>query len=102
MSYAVVWQEDDGAVYAGKLELDPGALHLDGLSRRGEPRHRDILYRAVGHVRTARSTERIGGRPTLVIDVQGNGGHPLRVGSVGGSGLLSELAERLSTGAFAA
>ena len=37
--------------------------------------------------------ERIGGRPALVLDLAVGG--PLRIGTLGGVGILSELAERL-------
>lgn len=99
MSYAVVWQEEEGTVYAGKLELADHQLLLDGLSRLGRPRHRALSLEHIREIRTARRGERIDGRPTLVVERPSE--PPLRIGSVGGSGLLSELMDRLAIDAFA-
>jgi hypothetical protein len=100
MSYAIVWQEEDGTVYTGKLELNGEALQLDGLSRVGEHHLRTLRYADVAGIHTGRGQERIGGRPTLVLDQAAK--PPVRIGSVGGSGLLSEVAEQLIVSAFAA
>ena len=100
MSYAIVWQEEDGTVYAGKLEVDPGGVHLDGLSQQGLPHLRDVPFADVAGIHAGRGSERLGGRPTIVLDQAAR--PPLRIGSVGGGGMLSELAEQLMLGAFAA
>jgi hypothetical protein len=99
MSYAVVWQEEDGTVFAGKLELAERTLRLDGLSRVGAHHRRVLRYADLGSVRSARRGERIGDRPTLVVEHRSR--PPLRIGSVGGSGLLSEVADKLTAGTFA-
>jgi hypothetical protein len=95
-SYAVVWQEaaaEPAPVYAGKLELDDDAVHLDGVSREGRACHRALGYGELGPMRMARSAERILNRPTLVVER--HGAEPLRLGSVDGRGLLAELADQI-------
>ena len=94
-SYAVVWQEapEQGPVYAGKLELDEGAVHLEGISRDGSACRRALGYEELGALRMASSGERILGRPTLVVERAD--AEPLRVGSIDGRGLLAELADQL-------
>lgn len=97
-SYAVVWQDDvlhgRNPVYAGKLELDEERLRLEGLSREGLPTVRTVGYEELGAVRMAPASQRIAGRPTLVVEREG--GHVLRVGTVDGRGLLPELADQLT------
>jgi hypothetical protein len=93
MSYAVVWQSESGTAYAGKLELGEGLLRLDGLSTAGARSRIVLRYEDLGAVRSARRSERLGGRPTLLVERPGLA--PLKVASVGGSGLLPELADRL-------
>ena len=87
-SFAVIWSESNRSPRVGKLELGPAGLRFEG--RRT---HR-VLYGDIESVHIARdSTERIAGRPALVLDLAVGG--PLRIGSVSGVGVLSELAERL-------
>ncbi len=87
-SFAVIWSDSNRSPRVGKLELDPAGLRFEG--RRT---HR-VSYEDIESVHVARdSTERIGGRPALVVDLAVGG--PLRIGSVNGVGVLSELAERL-------
>jgi hypothetical protein len=93
MSYAVVWQDEDSTVYAGKLELGERLLRLDGLSAAGIPHRLALAYDELGAVRSAGRRERIGDRPTLLVERPAR--PPLKLVSVGGSGLLPELADRL-------
>jgi hypothetical protein len=93
MSYAVVWQDED-TVYAGKLELGERLLRLDGLSAAGVHHRLALDYGGLGAVRSAGRRERIGNRPTLLVERPGR--TPLKLVSVGGSGLLPELADRLA------
>jgi hypothetical protein len=93
MSYAVVWEDGNGTAFAGKLELGDGLLRLDGLSPAGARSRLVLRFEELGAVRSARRTERLGGRPTLLVERPGHG--PLKLVSVGGSGLLPELADRL-------
>ena len=88
-SFAVLWGEQDHAPAAGKLELESAALHFEG----SHLQHR-VFYEDIEAVRVARDRrERLAGRPALVLDLAVGG--PLRIGSLGGIGMLTELAERL-------
>jgi len=93
-SYAVLWSEPQQPVRAGKLELEPTGLHLEGsLGERGSEVHR-VFYEDIEAVHVGRDRrERLSGRPALVLELAVGG--PLRIGSVQGLGMLSELAERL-------
>jgi hypothetical protein len=88
-TYAVVWSDPAGPVSVGKLELDPEGMHLEGGCERLVP------YAAIERLHVGRRvSERIRGRPSLVLDLAG--GERLRIGSVGAPGTLHELAERLA------
>ena len=79
----------------GKLELEPKGLRFEGSagSRRAPHVHR-VPYEEIEAVHVGRGNpERLGGRPSLVLDLAAGG--PLRIGSINGVGLLNELAERL-------
>lgn len=88
-SYAVLWSEDGCDVLAGKLELAQDGLHFGG-------RHRhDVAYADIDAVHVARrAADRVRGAATLVLDLAG--GSVLRIGSVGGAGIVSELGEQLA------
>ncbi|HET7567777.1 MAG TPA: hypothetical protein VFJ91_07295 [Gaiellaceae bacterium] len=94
-SYAVLWSEPAQPVRAGKLELEPTGLRLEGsLGRRGGRQVHRVFYEDIESVHVGRGNgERLAGRPALVLDLAVGG--PLRIGSVQGLGVLSELAERL-------
>ena len=94
-SYAVLWSEPQQPVRAGKLELEPTGLRLEGsLGRRGARQVHRVFYEDIAAVHVGRDGgERLAGRPSLVIELAVGG--PLRIGSVQGLGVLSELAERL-------
>lgn len=88
-SYAVLWSEEGCDVLAGKLELAD-----DGLCFGGRHRH-DVAYADIDAVRVARRTaDRVRGAATLVLELAG--GSVLRIGSVGGAGVVSELGEQLA------
>ncbi len=94
-SYAVLWSEPSQAVQAGKLELEPNALRFEG-SRgpRGRAHVHRVFYEDIESVHVGRRvSERLAGRPALVLELAVGG--PLRIGSMQGPGILSELAERL-------
>ena len=88
-SFAVIWSASNRRPRVGKLDLEPAGLRFEG-----KQTHR-VSYGDIESVHIARDkAERIAGRPALVLDLAVGG--PLRIGSVGGVGVLSELAERLS------
>ena len=94
-SYAVTWQEGAGPVRHGKLELRPGTLVLEGSNCSGPPQKRAIAYDDVTSAQLTRvSSERLGGRPTLVVACRG--ARPLRIAGVAQPGIISELAESLT------
>ena len=94
-SYAVTWQEGAGPVRHGKLELRPGTLVLEGSNCSGPPQKRAIAYDDVTSAQLTRvSSERLGGRPTLVVARRG--ATSLRIAGVAQPGIISELAESLT------
>src|SRR5438105_15785557 len=95
MSYAVVWEEENGPVYAGRLELGDGRLDLIGTALGSGPKHRTLLFSELGLVWVERRrTLCLGGRPTLVATVPV--GPPLRIGTLDGAGALPEPADLLA------
>ena len=88
-SYAVLWSEEGCDVLAGKLELAPDHLSFGG-------RHpHDVAYADIDAVHVARrAADRVRGAATLVLELAG--GSVLRIGSVGGAGIVSELGEQLA------
>ena len=93
-SYAVTWREGDGQVRAGKLMLGATSLRLEGGTARGRLSEERILYGRLSKVGTARRPEeRIGGRPTLVLERPGR--PSLAIACVDGLGCLREVAQTL-------
>jgi hypothetical protein len=93
-SYGVVWREGAFPLASGKLELRADALRLDGMAG-GRPVSRDLAYESLVTVRVGRSAaERIGGRPSLVLERRS--GLPIAIASVSQPGVVAELAERLA------
>ncbi|MFL5910473.1 MAG: hypothetical protein ACJ768_07920 [Gaiellaceae bacterium] len=88
-SFAVLWSESDHPPRAGKLELGAAGLRFDGRQAQS------VRYADIESVHVGRDTRaRIAGRPALVLALAAGG--PVRIASVGGVGVLSELAERLA------
>jgi len=93
-SYPVTWAVDDGPVRAGKLELSPSGLRLEGGDPRGRLYSLSLRYRDLAGVYVARlATERIRRLPTLIVDRPGSGA--IRIATIGGLGLTTEVFERL-------
>jgi len=94
-SFAVLWSEPEDAVEAGKLELEPEGIRFEGSrGTRTAPHVHHVFYEDIESVHVGREVgERLAGRPALVLDLAVGG--PLRIGSIGGPGILTELAERL-------
>jgi hypothetical protein len=89
-TYAVTWQDKAGRVHAGKLELGPDALTLEGNSVR-----KTLRYEELTEVHVGRGTdERLQGRPALVLRGKRE---TLYVASVGSPGAVVEIAELLAT-----
>ena len=94
-SYAVLWSGPDGKVVAGKLELNAIWLRFSGSSGTRPTVHdHRIPYEEIASVHVGHGAERLGGKPALVLELQGGG--PVRIAAFGGVGQLIELAEQLS------
>jgi hypothetical protein len=83
-SYAVYWNEGNGARYAGRLDFDTDHAELAGRAVRGARRLFEIVFADVAAVSYRSGCLRLtrSGQPDLEI------------GSVDGPGTLRELAER--------
>jgi hypothetical protein len=89
-SYGVVWREEDEPLAAGKLELRPSGLRLDGLDG-----SRDIPYGLLAGVRVGRlAGERIDGRPSVVLERHTGG--PIMIATVAKPSLMGEIVEKLA------
>jgi len=78
----------------GKLELLSHAVRLEGMAG-SEPTTREIAYDYLAEIYIGRSSqERIDGRPSLVLAPRT--GDTLSIASVAQSGVVAEIAERLS------
>jgi hypothetical protein len=89
-SYGVVWREGVEPLVAGKLELRPSGIRLDGLDG-----SRDIPYGLLAGVRVGRlAGERIDGRPSVVL-VRHTGG-PIMIATVARPSLMGEIVEKLA------
>ncbi|HYZ79000.1 MAG TPA: hypothetical protein VE596_16670 [Gaiellaceae bacterium] len=94
-SYAVVWHGTPREPRSGRLELSDAALRLVGTGPDGAAEITEIPYRSLERTRVAAvPSERICGRPTLVVERCGE--EPIEIASVGGIGVVSELAEHLT------
>lgn len=89
-SYGVVWREGASPLAAGKLELLPRGIRLDGLERT-----QDIPYELLAGVRVGRlAGERIDGRLSVVIERRS--GPPVTISTVAKPSLVGEIVERLA------
>jgi hypothetical protein len=93
-SYAVTWRDGEGPLRAGKLELRPGSVRLEGGGTRGRLYSTTVRYGDLAGARMVRAgAERLRRRPTLVIERPGRGS--IWIASVDGLGRMTELFERL-------
>jgi hypothetical protein len=89
-TYGVVWREGESPLAAGKLELLPHGIRLDGLDGSQE-----IPYELVSSVRVGRlAGERIDGRPSVVLERRT--GAPVTIATVAKPSLVGEIVERLA------
>jgi hypothetical protein len=84
-TYAVYWNELDGARFAGRLSLSASFAELDGGAGDGRRTQRRIRFDEISSVRYERG----------LLHVWRRSGAPLRFGSVDRPGALRELGERL-------
>lgn len=93
-SYGVVWQENDRASVAGKLELDSEELRLEGSDRNHLIARSldvaDLIGVQIGRERC----DRLDGHPTLLLEFAN--GDRIRIAALAQAGIVAELAERLA------
>ena len=91
--YAAVWQ-DGGPAMAGQILVRSGALDFEGAGR-GRQASRHIPYTSIVSSRLGRTaTERIAGRPALVLEL--SDGKVIRIATPE-LGALYELEEAVSS-----
>jgi hypothetical protein len=94
MSYAVVWNDGGVCTCAGRLELGPRSLRLEGSAPTACDCVRVVSYEELVGVRVERRREPgRESRPSLVLACRD--GSRVEVTPVAGAGILHELAERL-------
>ena len=94
-SYAVTWRYGQGETRSGRLELAAGGITLEGTNG-GGPTTEFVPYGDLRRVHVGRtSADRISGRQTLVVEQRT--GEPIRIAGVVQAGIISELAEHLSS-----
>lgn len=94
VTYAVTWQEPDGARHSGRLELGTDALRLEGRNGAGSLK-RSVHYSDVERYWLAHSSgDRLQGRPTLILELTDDS--DLKIASVAQPGIIGEVAERLA------
>ena len=96
--YAVVWRDtgEPHSLYAGGLTIEGDGLWLRGSAGRF-PVVRELAREEIASVQRARGPERLGGLPSLRLDL--SSGRSLLLASVTGLGVLLEILEALATGA---
>jgi len=94
-SYAVTWRHGTAETRSGRLELTPGGIAFEGSNGNGSAVE-VVPYGDLRRVRIGRtSADRISDRQTLVIERRT--GEPIQVAGVVQAGIISELAEHLSS-----
>jgi len=100
MTYAVLWCSGSEPIRAGRLDLTPVSLVLEGSSLGDTGRH-EVAYADISTIGIGRTQdERLRGRPVALIEE--TDGCLLRIASLGGAGLLGELVERVDEARAAA
>ncbi len=89
MSYAIVWRENEGEAFAGRLALAADCVVLSGATAGARESERRLGYEDLADVRLERRD-----RPLLVL--LGPGGNRVEITSLDGAGALHELAEQLA------
>jgi hypothetical protein len=93
-SYGVVWQENERAPVAGKLELDSLRLRLEG-DDCGHLAVCSLPICELTGVRVGRENrDRLDGRSTLLLER--SNGDTIRIAALTQAGIVAELAERLA------
>jgi hypothetical protein len=94
-SYAVLWQDGDGPISAGKLVLGPNSLSLETGSGASRASSNVIRYDQLTSVANASPADRIRSQATAVIGRSGR--DRLSIAAVDGMGSGREIVERLTS-----
>ncbi|MGH9322383.1 MAG: hypothetical protein ACRD3V_21170 [Vicinamibacteria bacterium] len=93
--YAVLWREGKGSIYAGKVELDPGALRLEGSCHGRRRSFRTIRYEDLAGVSLTRAPEeRLFGKLTLILELRE--GAAVDIAALNRLGTVRELEEEIA------
>ena len=95
MAYAVVWSEDGGPDFAGKLELEDESVVLSGTAPAALESLRRVPLSELADAHLGRLSRRRGGADTGLVLVRRDGGR-VEIVSLEGAGALHELLERLA------
>jgi hypothetical protein len=95
MSYAIVWNENDGPTHRGRLDLTTAAVVLTGTGA-GASALRELTYRdlTTAHLERAVQVE-LPSEPALVLATME--GDRVVIGSLEGIGALHELADEVAS-----
>ena len=96
MTYAILWCENDGPEFAGRLSLEPAGVVLSGTAAGQPTASCDVSFDELADVYLERSApSRHPWRPSLVLVTRA--GDQLEIGSLQGLGALHELAEAVAS-----
>jgi hypothetical protein len=96
MTYAVLWSENNGPEFAGRLALALGGVELSGTAAGRSAAHLDLCYADLADVYLERSAPpKHTWKPSLVLVTRE--GNEVAIGSLQGLGALHELAEQVAT-----
>lgn len=94
-SYAVLWREGGGPIYAGKAELGARGLRLEGSRHGRHPSFLTIRYEDLAGLGLTRAREEcLYGKLTLRLELRRGGA--VEIASLNGLGTIRELEERLA------
>ena len=95
MSYAVLWCENDGPEFAGRLSMEPAGVALFGTSADRPPTSCDVRFAEIADVYLERAAAPLHSwHPSLVLVT--TAGDRFEIGSLQGLGALHELAEEVA------
>jgi hypothetical protein len=95
MSYAVVWSENGGPLYAGRLDLKDRYLVLEGTAAKVSESGQKVFYDELGAVTIGHAApDRLRGRRALLLTRRT--GARVQIVPLQTAGALPELAERLA------
>ena len=94
MTYAVLWSENDGPEFAGRLSVEPAGVALFGTAADRPPATCDVQFAEIADVYLERTAPRHSWHPSLVLVT--TAGDRFEIGSLEGLASLHELAEEVA------